>query len=71
MVEGTGLENQQGCKPFVGSNPTLSAKCYKEQHCRSNFRPDCFAAEAAPTWSRLDRTFGEVQNPSSDIPHSH
>ena len=24
-VECTGLENQQGCKPFVGSNPTLSA----------------------------------------------
>ena len=24
-VECTGLENRQGCKPFVGSNPTLSA----------------------------------------------
>ena len=26
VVEGTGLENRQGRKPFVGSNPTLSAK---------------------------------------------
>ncbi len=25
MVEGTGLENRQGRKPFVGSNPTPSA----------------------------------------------
>lgn len=25
MVEGSGLENRQGRKPFVGSNPTLSA----------------------------------------------
>ena len=25
VVEGTGLENQQGCKLFVGSNPTPSA----------------------------------------------
>ena len=24
-VECTGLENRQGCEPFVGSNPTLSA----------------------------------------------
>ena len=24
-VEGTGLENRQGCKPLVGSNPTPSA----------------------------------------------
>jgi hypothetical protein len=24
-VECTSLENWQGCKPFVGSNPTLSA----------------------------------------------
>lgn len=24
-VEGTGLENRQGCKLFVGSNPTPSA----------------------------------------------
>jgi hypothetical protein len=23
-VEGTGLENRQGCKPLVGSNPTPS-----------------------------------------------
>ena len=26
VVEGTGLENRQACKRFVGSNPTLSAK---------------------------------------------
>lgn len=25
VVECTGLENRQGCKPFVGSNPTPSA----------------------------------------------
>ena len=25
VVEGTGLENRQACKRFVGSNPTLSA----------------------------------------------
>ena len=28
-VECTGLENRQGCEPFVGSNPTLSARLYK------------------------------------------
>ena len=27
MVEGTSLENWQRRKAFVGSNPTLSAKC--------------------------------------------
>ena len=26
VVEGTGLENRQGVTPFVGSNPTPSAK---------------------------------------------
>ncbi len=26
MVEGNGLENRRGCKLFVGSNPTLSAR---------------------------------------------
>jgi hypothetical protein len=25
VVEGSGLENRQGCKPLVGSNPTPSA----------------------------------------------
>src|SRR5262245_53336655 len=25
-VEGSGLENRQGCKPLMGSNPTPSAK---------------------------------------------
>ena len=28
VVEGTGLENQQRCKPFVGSNPTSSANAF-------------------------------------------
>ena len=32
VVEGTGLENRQGRKSFVGSNPTLSAKI----HVKSN-----------------------------------
>ena len=26
MVYGSGLENQRGCKPTVGSNPTLSVQ---------------------------------------------
>ena len=26
MVDRAGLENRSGCKPTVGSNPTLSAK---------------------------------------------
>ena len=30
VVEGTGLENQQGCKLFVGSNPTPSARDLSE-----------------------------------------
>src|SRR5580693_4465912 len=29
-VEGTGLENRQGCKPLVGSNPTPSANSYEK-----------------------------------------
>ncbi len=35
-VECTGLENRQGCKPFVGSNPTLPATIITEL---SNLRP--------------------------------
>ena len=31
-VECTGLENRQGCKPFVGSNPTLSANSLHARH---------------------------------------
>ena len=31
VVEGTGLENQQGCKLFVGSNPTPSASQLLQQ----------------------------------------
>ncbi len=27
MVDRAGLENRSGCKPTVGSNPTLSATC--------------------------------------------
>ena len=35
-VECTGLENRQGCEPFVGSNPTLSAifLLFKSDHNR-------------------------------------
>ena len=32
VVEGTGLENQQGCKLLVGSNPTPSAIFYNSYH---------------------------------------
>ena len=31
-VECTGLENRQGCEPFVGSNPTPSAKVLCQDH---------------------------------------
>lgn len=29
MVEGNGLENRRSREATVGSNPTLSAKCFK------------------------------------------
>ena len=34
-VEGTGLENRQGCKPLVGSNPTPSASSLGNNQLRS------------------------------------
>src|SRR5919198_1624414 len=33
-VDGDGLENRYGCKPIVGSNPTLSASCATWPHRR-------------------------------------
>ncbi len=38
-VEGTGLENRQGCKLFVGSNPTPSA-IFKYLSCQGKKRSD-------------------------------
>ena len=46
-VECTGLENRQGCEPFVGSNPTLSAISLKKIKisclcgCRNFLYPIC------------------------------
>ena len=45
MVDCTGLENRQGCKPLVGSNPTPSAiylmisMPYKAINFYPNIRP--------------------------------
>ena len=48
VVEGTGLENRQGCKLFVGSNPTPSANLLayffktssNQRLCTHNLSPD-------------------------------
>ncbi len=34
MVDRAGLENRSGCKPTVGSNPTLSASSYASRALR-------------------------------------
>ena len=40
MVEGTGLENRQGCKSLVGSNPTPSANrgCIRKSRKRASHK---------------------------------
>ena len=40
MVDRAGLENRSGCKPTVGSNPTLSATCPRESVLPIRLRPD-------------------------------
>ncbi len=59
-VECTGLENRQGCKPFVGSNPTLSAtKCSPEKEgilcVRGEAKNAWFGVEAAKQRRRPER----------------
>jgi hypothetical protein len=40
VVDRAGLENRSGCKPTVGSNPTLSATCPRESVLPIRLRPD-------------------------------
>src|SRR5205085_9116304 len=51
-VEGTGLENRQGCKPLVGSNPTPSASRVwsgGDGNCRPQFcRPQVLKGCSCP-----------------------
>ena len=45
VVYGSGLENQRGCKPTVGSNPTRSA--LERSHWLGFVMPDGFLRAAA------------------------
>src|SRR5438094_4232741 len=73
-VEGTGLENRQGCKPLVGSNPTPSAilAFLRAATAGSPTAPASFAVAGAEPLAdrdllpsrRLDRALG-APRPSS------
>jgi RNA polymerase sigma-70 factor (ECF subfamily) len=59
VVEGNGLENRQGCKLFVGSNPTLSAKIRQGSPDRfGTFWHDSYPYAVMTRLRRTDRNGG-------------
>ena len=59
-VEGTGLENRQGCKLLVGSNPTPSASSRLSDPCRVAIATENAGDADEPMPLRIDGHVGDV-----------
>src|SRR5207244_3628857 len=72
-VEGTGLENRQGCKPLVGSNPTPSAT-FKAAEARvvlnCNIAPGGIAVVPSATATRRRRINPQTGCHSARLRHA-